>query len=151
VPVPVDLFLSIEWLMVAIFTEDHLGQSHRSNNTALLQTLKQGSDDRSKLGFFAPHELVANDLTSEKLRRLVVQHLGDFFSDTSEGFRIGSDFLRLDDLLLDRQILRPVLPTLLLVRTFGDWLKSFALASSLRLSARCHRTKLLLASDEAFK
>jgi len=69
--------------------------------------------------------LAANDLASEKLRRLIVKHLGDFFSDTAEGFRILSDFRGLDDFLFDRQVLRPALSALVLVRTFGDWLQTF--------------------------
>src|SRR5580693_2567077 len=111
--------------MIAVFTHDYLGQSPRCSNPALLQALRQRSDHRSQVGLFAAHELSANDLASEKLRRLVVKHLGDFFSDTAEGFRILSDFRGLDDFLLDRQILRPALSALVLVRTSGDWLQTF--------------------------
>jgi hypothetical protein len=68
----------------------------------------------------ATHELEANDLASEKLRRLIIEHLGDFFSDTAECFRILPDFRRLDYFLFDRQILRPALsagPPLITVLT----------------------------------
>jgi hypothetical protein len=82
---------------------------------------------------FATHELAANDLASEELRRLVVEHLGDFFSDTAEGFRIVSDFRGLDHFLFDRQILRPALSALVLLRTFGHWLQTFDVEASLRL------------------
>src|ERR1700675_3181888 len=99
----------------------------------MLQALRRWTDHRSQVGLFATHELAANDLASEKLRRLIVKHLGDFFSDTAEGFGILSDFRGLDYFLFDRQILRPALSALVLVRTFGDWLQTFDAGTSLRL------------------
>jgi len=49
------------------------------------------------------HELAANDLTSEKLRRLEIEHLGEFFSDTAECLRIVLlTSVWLNDFLFDR-------------------------------------------------
>src|SRR5260221_14431405 len=100
--------------MIAIFTNDHLGQYPRCSNAGLLQAFRQWSDHGSKLGFISAHELAANDLASEKLRRLVIEHLGDFFSDTAECLRIVFDCRGLDDL--------PALSALLLGRSSGHWL-----------------------------
>src|SRR5258708_8478227 len=108
--------------MIAIFTNDHLGQYPRCSNAALLQAFRQWSDHGSQLGFISAHELAANDLTSEKLRRLEIEHLGEFFSDTAKCLRIVSDFRGLNDFLFDRYVLPPALSALLLVRSSGDWL-----------------------------
>jgi hypothetical protein len=55
----------------------------------------------------AGHQLAANDLAAEKLCRPVVQYLGDFFSNTAEGLRIVSDFLRMTRWLWQAAIARP--------------------------------------------
>ena len=52
---------------------------------------------------------------SLKPGRLVIEHFGDFLSNTPKRLRIVFDFLRLNHLLLDRQLLRPALSALLLL------------------------------------
>jgi len=107
--------------MIAIFAHDHLGEETRGSNTALLQTLRQGSDHRSQFAFFAAHKLAANNLASKKLCRPVVQHLGNLLPNTAEGRPIFFDFLGFDHLLFNRQILWPTFFALFLVQAFGDW------------------------------
>ena len=118
---------------MAVFADDHLGQQSRCGNTTLLQTVGQGRNDWRKFRLLFTHEFAPYDLAAEELPRPVVQHFGDFFSNTAERFRIVSDFLRFDYLLFDRQFLRPALSAPALVGPVGNRLQNFDDGSSLRL------------------
>ena len=63
----------------------------------------------------------ADNLAPEKPGRLVIEHFSDFLSNTPKRLRVVFDFLRLDYLLLDRQLLRPALSALLLLCALSRW------------------------------
>jgi hypothetical protein len=90
----------------------------------------------------APHELTADDLASEKPGRLVIEHFGDFLSNTTKRLRVVFDFLRLDHLLLDRQLLWPALSALLLLCALRPQAFVTVLPARLKNRGRCWKADI---------
>jgi hypothetical protein len=68
----------------------------------------------------ARNELAPDNLVTEKFSRPVVQGLGDFLSDATEGLRLSHDFHRFNNFTLNGKILRPTFAPLLFRFSFGN-------------------------------
>ncbi len=101
-----NLFLPVEWKVIAIFADDHLGQQPGSGDAAFEQTLRQGRDHRSQIGIGAVNKLAANRPAAQKAGRFVIELLGDFLPDAAPVLRLRFDRIEIDHLFNDGKILR---------------------------------------------
>jgi hypothetical protein len=68
----------------------------------------------------ARDELAPDNLMTEKFSRPVVEGLGDFLSDATEGLRLSHHFHRLNNFTLNGKILRPTFASILFSFPFGN-------------------------------
>ena len=104
VPLLVNLFLSIEGQMVAVFSHHDLRQQARRGQAAIQQSFRQGGDHRRRVQFGSMHKLSAHDSAPEKTPRLIIQLLADFLADATPGFRLGLDRFGIDHFFHHRQV-----------------------------------------------
>ncbi len=105
VPGGIDLLLPVERQMIAILRHDDLCEQTRRGDAALLQGV-ECRDDGSLMRLVAPHILPADDATAQEPCRLVVELLGDFFTNVPPCVGRSGDFFRLDDFINGGQMLR---------------------------------------------
>lgn len=104
---PINLFLTVERRMIAIFGDEDLRQQPCGGQTALLQPWRQRRDDRSRVHIAPAHILAPDEPEPQKARRFIVELLADFLSDAAPRGGVCLDRLRVEHLLNEWQMIGP--------------------------------------------
>ena len=85
----INLFLPIQWQMVAVFADQHLREQTRRGQPAFLQTFGQRGNHRSQVQFRAVNIFFADRPAAQKTRRFIIQLLAHFLPDATPVLRRG--------------------------------------------------------------
>ena len=97
--------------MIAKFADDDLRQKSGRRNAALLQARRKCSDHGNRFQVPTPHVFAAHQAPTQEPPGFVVELFADLRTDQTPVLRSILHFLGIDDLLDNRQIRGPSLPT----------------------------------------
>jgi hypothetical protein len=103
-------FLSVEGKVIAIFADDDLRQKSWRRRAAFLQARSQASGQGRRFRIPTPHVFAAHQAPAQEPSRFVVELFADLRTEQTPSLWRLLHFLRVNDLLNDRQICRPSLP-----------------------------------------
>ena len=101
--------LSVERKVIAIFADDDLGQKSGRGDAALLQTRRQGRDHRNGFRVPTPHVFAPDQASAQEAPRLIVELFANLRTNQAPSLWRLLHFLRIDNLLDNRQLRRPSL------------------------------------------